>query len=317
MEFSIRHKEEKGLELVCIGENKTGTEISVLPALGGLLHGFSIRLGDESFNVVDHYGNLDEAREKIDKTFKSARLSPFTCRVARGKYIFDSKSYEFKNRFTDGSAIHGILYNKPFRIIGESSVAGSAALTLLYDYTGDDPGYPFPYSCEVRYTLLPENLMQMQTRVLNKGKTRIPIADGWHPYFMLGGKADDWLMHFNAKALVRFDDHLIPTGELADDDPFKEPRRIGPVFLDHCFLLDISVGRAACELFNPENKLRLSFFPDSSYPYLQIYTPPHRKSIAIENMSAAPDCFNNGMGLLLLDPGNSHSFTVYYQLGIV
>lgn len=316
MGFSIKRLVENGFTLVLLKDEKSGTEVSVLPEFGGLLHGFRLRLGTGLFNVIDHYANQQEAREKIDKTFKGARLSPFTCRVAEGKYIFHSKTYEFKKRFTDGSAIHGLLYDKPFSIKEELADEDSAGLTLQYDYDKDDEGYPFQYSCEISYSLTAENLLQIRTRIVNKSMGGIPIADGWHPYFVLGGKADDWLMHFKARAVVRFDEKLIPTGELEDYDEFKEPRRIGPVFIDNCFLLDMEKGLPACELFNPQNKIKISFFPESSYPYLQIYTPPHRNSIAIENMSAAPDSFNNNMGLTLLEPGNSQSFTVFYQLAV-
>jgi aldose 1-epimerase len=317
MGYSILHIEENGLKIVLLNDDKSGTRAAVLPQMGALLHGFSVQLADGPINVVDHYSSWKEAEEKIDKTFKSARLSPFTCRVAEGKYIFKGREYQFNKKFTDGSAIHGLLYNKPFQIISSAADMDSASLTMQYDYKKDDPGYPFQYRSEITYTLSAENLLEIRTRISNLSDGPIPIADGWHPYFILGGQLDDWLMHFNAEALVRFDDKLIPTGELETFDEFKEPRRIGPAFLDNCFLLDISSGLPACELFNPENKIKISFYPESSYPYLQIYTPEGRRSIAIENMSAAPDCFNNNMGLLLLEPGNSQSFTVFYQLTIV
>ncbi len=73
----------------------------------------------------------------------------------------------------------------------------------------------------------------------------------------------------------------------------------------------------SCELFNPENRLKISFYPSNNYPYLQIYTPPHRQSIAIENLSAAPDSFNNQMGLTLLAAGDSQTFTVHYRASLV
>jgi galactose mutarotase-like enzyme len=44
---------------------------------------------------------------------------------------------------------------------------------------------------------------------------------------------------------------------------------------------------------------RLTIEPDKEYPILQIYIPPHRNSIAIENLSGAPDNFNNKMGLVI------------------
>jgi len=45
-----------------------------------------------------------------------------------------------------------------------------------------------------------------------------------------------------------------------------------------------------------------------------VYTPPHRKSIAIENLSAAPDVFNNKMGLQVLEPDEQATFATIYQI---
>jgi aldose 1-epimerase len=93
-------------------------------------------------------------------------------------------------------------------------------------------------------------------------------------------------------------------------------RPVGDTFLDNCFALKPEIVSAACELYNRATGIKLSFFPDAGYPYLQIYTPPGRDSIAIENLSGAPDCFNNKMGLLLLQPGHSQIFTVRYKVGV-
>ena len=61
---------------------------------------------------------------------------------------------------------------------------------------------------------------------------------------------------------------------------------------------------------------RLTITPDKNYPILQIYIPPQRQSIAIENLSGAPDNFNNGMGLLLLAPGDVKTFSTSYKADV-
>jgi aldose 1-epimerase len=58
----------------------------------------------------------------------------------------------------------------------------------------------------------------------------------------------------------------------------------------------------------------LHIYPERAYPYLQVYTPPHRKSIAIENLSSAPDAFNNKMGLIALGPEDSQAFQTRYRI---
>ena len=51
-----------------------------------------------------------------------------------------------------------------------------------------------------------------------------------------------------------------------------------------------------------------------AYRYLQVYTPPGRESIAIEPMTCAPNAFNNGMGLIRLDPGEA--FTASFGISL-
>ena len=78
-------------------------------------------------------------------------------------------------------------------------------------------------------------------------------------------------------------------------------------------------GTASFEIDPPdaaEMGRRMAAVVDASYPYLQIYTPPGRDSIAVENLSGAPDCFNNKMGLHLLQPAHSQIFTVRYTVSV-
>jgi len=315
MSFSIRHLEENGLSLVSLKEESTGTEAVLLPAHGASVFAFRIWAKNGSFNVIDSYKDLAAMKKEMGRSFKGPKLSPFPCRIAGAKYRYENTEHIFSGLFSDGTAIHGLLYDKEFVIKEESADSSSAALKVEYLYDREEPAFPHRYSCQVQYILKPGNLLEVRTIVTNTGKGTMPIADGWHPYFQLGGSVDSWLLQFSATAIVEFDERLIPTGRLLKYDTFKKARLIGDEQLDNCFVLDPG-AMPACELFNPANGLRVTFFPDPGYPYLQLFTPPGRKSIAVENLSAAPDAFNNKMGLLLLGPGSSQTFTVNYKVGV-
>ena len=314
MSYSIHHVQENGLNLVTLKDDKTGTAVSILPQYGALLHSFSVETGTGTFNIIDNYNSSAQAKNEISKTFKSAKLSPFPCRILEGKYSYHGRAAEFSRKFTDGSTIHGLLYDKAFSVIQEFADESMASISLLYHYKNDDEGYPYKYKCHVRYSLHKDNFLQIQTTVTNESQDTIPIADGWHPYFQLGGSINSWQLLFKSDSILEFNDKLIPTGRLLKYDHFKDFQEIGSSEFDNCFVLNLDNGHAACELLNPGNKIKISFFPDNTYPYLQIFTPSHRKSIAIENLSAAPDCFNNNMGLTLLHPGHTKIFTVGYQV---
>lgn len=318
MNFSIRHLEENGLRLVTLTETSTATEVALLPDHGAAIHSFKVRTPREGglFNVIDNYGSLERLEKEITDSYKGPKLSPFPCRIPGGAYHFEGKDYQFQHLFKDGTAIHGLLANKPFSVLEEVSDDTSASVTMEYHYTREDAGYPFEYACGVRYVLHADGELEVVTTVTNLDDKVIPVADGWHPYFQLGGKVNDWQVQFHASAIVEFDERLVPTGNLLQYDAFDTPKRMGDTFLDNCFTLKQELVSPVCELFNPGNDLRVSFFPDKTYPYLQLYTPNTRASIAVENLSGAPDCFNNKMGLILLQPGRSQIFTTRYKVSV-
>jgi aldose 1-epimerase len=317
MSFSISDEKRNDLNISILKDEISQTEIAIIPEYGSALHSFSININDYQFNIIDNYSNGNEIKKEMSLSYKSAKLSPFPCRINKATYDFNGEKFEFNNKFIDGSAIHGLLYNKIFRITDTSSSENEARITLEYDYNKDDDGYPFNYTCSVEYVLEKNYLLTIKTTAVNKGNIAIPMADGWHPYFRLGGTVNSWLMQFLPESIVEFDDNLIPTGKLSPYNTFSSPQIIDEIQLDNCFVLRKDSKTPACSIFNPKNKLRLDLFTDNSYPYLQIYIPPHRKSIAIENLSAAPDCFNNKMGLTLLEPMHSQTFTVQYQPSLV
>jgi aldose 1-epimerase len=314
MEFGIATANDNGLEQVILTAPGGGTQVVILPEFGAMLHAFTVETKNGPHNIIDNYTDAAEIKKELATSFKGSKLSPFACRIPEGKYIYDGETFEFENKFMDGTAIHGLLYNKVFRRAAAFTDEQKASAAFKYHYKEEDNGYPFNFTCEVRYTLLPQNTLQVQTTVINLDDLPIPITDGWHPYFKLGGKVNDWLLYFNADAMLEFDEKLVPTGKLLPYNAFLTAQPIAATRFDNCFILEDNGARAACTLRNEETGLQLNLFPDASYPYLQIYIPDHRKSIAIENLSAAPDAFNNKMGLLMLQPRHTETFTVYYQV---
>ena len=112
--------------------------------------------------------------------------------------------------------------------------------------------------------------------------------------------------------MLEFNKHLVPTGKVLSFNKFQSLEKLSGTILDNCFQLNKN-HEAACVLENQQSKLRFKIFPSNAYPYLQVYTPPHRNSIAIENLSSAPDAFNNKIGLIILQPNEAKAFTTTYQ----
>ena len=106
----------------------------------------------------------------------------------------------------------------------------------------------------------------------------------------------------------------MPTQNLIPYTEFNSLKKLGNISFDNCFTLNFETCQPMCVLRNPAKKIEIEIYPEKSYPYLQIYIPPHRKSIAIENISGAPDAFNNGMGYTTLEAGKSVIYKTAYKI---
>lgn len=313
--FSIAGKKEKGFNKIILSDEATGTSVEILPEYGAILHSFSIQHHNGVLNIIDNYSSADDLTAHItSKGFKSCKLSPFVCRLKNGNYHFGEKDHHIEKFYLGHNAIHGLIYDAPFTIIEQMADSDKASVQLQYEYRANDNGYPFHYDCTVTYSLEKENSLSIITAIINRDKGMIPVADGWHPYFSFGGTIDDLLLEFQAKNRIEFDDELIPNGNELPYETFGSLKEIGNTELDNCFTLNFAECQPLCVLRSKKENLQLEIYPDKTYPYLQIYTPPHRNSIAIENLSALPDAFNNGKGLLVLEPGQSASFTTTYKI---
>jgi aldose 1-epimerase len=316
--FSVQNKTENGFAKIILRDDFSKTFAEIVPSCGAILHSFTVLQNGHAINVIDSYENAEDFKKNVtSKGFLGCKLSPFVCRLNKGMYHFAGKGYRIKKFYLGNSALHGELYDEAFRVIDYIGTEEKAVVSMKYEYRKNDPGYPFNYDCTITYELEKQNKLNVITTVNNKDEGLIPIQDGWHPYFTLETKIDELMLEFQSKELVEFNSELIPTGNLIGYEEYGSLKKIGNAELNNCFTLNFVECQPMCVLRNPKNKIEVEIFPDESYPYLQIYTPPHRKSIAIENISSVPDAFNNGIGLKILSPGESAAFKTSYKITLL
>lgn len=313
--FSIDKIKENGFEKVILKDGETNTTAVILPECGAILHAFTTENNGESFNVIESYSSADDFKSNVEsKGFLGSKLSPFVCRVDRGTYHFGENEYKLEKFYLGKNALHGELYNRPFKVTAETANEMHASITMQYEYRAEDPGYPFNYDCIVTWQLEKDHKISVTTECINKDEGLIPIQDGWHPYFKLSDSVDDLQLEFQSKEMVEFNSELIPTQNLIPYIEFNSLKKIDDTFFDNCFTLNVDACQPLCVLRNAEKKIEIEIHPAKSYPYLQIYIPPNRGSIAIENISGAPNAFNNGMGFITLEPGTSTLFKTTYKI---
>ncbi len=310
MPFQVVTNKIKDIEEIHLMDTSLNITIQIL-SKGGLLNSWSLIQHSHTHQFI--VGNDPHSTLYFEKNgFRSAKMSPYVCRLHNGQYEHNSKKYTMDHFYMGAHAIHGIMYDANFDIRSTQANENCASVILSTDYQGTDKGYPFIFSMDIEWTLEKNNKLTVQTTVVNNSEVSMPLVDGWHPYFTIGEKINECTLQFLSSGKMEYDAELLPTGNVIKEETFTNGCKIGSLQLDDGYELDET--NKTCTLQN--DKFILTIIPSKGYPYLQLYTPPDRKSIAIENLSGAPNAFNNKMGLQILQPQEKSIFETSYQVGI-
>jgi aldose 1-epimerase len=280
----------------CYTVAHAGVGFSIVPDLGA-------NVIDIQFNgraILDGYLTPEALEE--GKWGKSTVLFPFPNRLRDGQYQWEGRRYQFPvNNAATGNAIHGFVRAHAFEVIHVLLKPDRASIACQLVYEGSYAHYPFPFTLNLTYTISRDGVFSVQASCRNRHIRPIPIGFGWHPYFKLGPRADACALSLPACERVDIDDRMIPTGVRSAYTAFDQQREIGETMLDNCFL-SLSKGMYKARLRGEAGKIDLHASA-AKFPYFQVFTPPHRESIALEPMSCNVDAFNNRDGLVALAPG--------------
>lgn len=304
--FSISEENRiQGSEII-IENNTTNEFLSIIPDAGTRVKELWLSNGEELISVVKKIENVDS--KSRDDIFTNAKLSPFAGRIKEGEFTFNAVTHNLvKNYPEENNACHGFIYDKKFSVTGRIINEDFAACTLEYHYIGGIPGYPFPFLIEITYKLSASDGLTCITKISNVSGMPIPLSDGWHFYFDLGTKVDDLKLKIDACEIMELDRQMIPIGERKMFMEFITSGVIGSRQFDSCFKLTGN-EKAVTQLLSEKRKIDLRIWQETGpgkYGYLTIYTPPDRKTIAVEPMTSNINSFNNGEGLITLSSQRS------------
>ena len=279
---------------------------------------FIIAAGDHEASVVEvgaglrrytHQGvDITAAYGEDDLPPKGcgAVLVPWPNRLRGGHYVFDGEAFQLGlTEPLKGNAIHGLgRWARWVPVRHEQS-----AVTLRLDIVAQ-VGWPFEVAVEVTYAVRPDTGLSVSTTALNHGARRAPFGAGFHPYLSTRGVAlDDVRLKVPARERLILDEANCPVGSQAVAGSPYDLRR-GPKLrdlrLDDAFTdLSHAHGRPVVDLRIKKAGARLWF--DETFGFVQVFTVDQltdgQPAIAVEPMTCAPDAFNTGAGLVLLEPG--------------
>ncbi len=288
-----------------------GNAFAIVPRFGCCLTDLIF----EHQNVVDSYPTAAEMKE--NHWAKSAILVPYPNRLRDGEYQHADKKYSFpKNNAATQNSIHGFAKNAPMQVESIKLTPEKGVLTASWHYDGAVLGFPFPFLLKMSFSLTAKGNFAVEMKVTNLHHAPIPMGLGWHPYFGFA-LADDLKLQMPKNIQkIEIDDRMLPTGQKTDFKDFEKIKSLKGENLDNGFFIAPQGKMAKTILQN--NRKRLTFWQEigeGKWNFLQIFTPPHRQSVAIEPMTCNIDAFNNGDGLKILSTNETFGgkFGVQYK----
>lgn len=164
---------------------RVGLETDVMravidPALGGGVAELSLRVKGEWLAVM--------RQAPLGATWfndlASYLLVPWSNRVVNGAFEWKGKTHQLKPDWKDGTAIHGQVKDKPWRI----SQRSPNAVVLKFSSQGA-PGWPWGYEAEAAYDVSAGASPTFRTRVTvtcGRGgscQDPMPVGIGFHPFW--------------------------------------------------------------------------------------------------------------------------------------
>lgn len=294
-----------GTQYIISRATEHGEARATITELAGSLRQFSI----DDVELVESYAETD-----MPPFADGIVLVPWPNRVEDGRWMLDGTVQQLD--ITEGdrnNAIHGLLRNTGYSLVERTPDTVTLGATIFPQH-----GYPFHVHTTVRYELVDGGLRVTHTAI-NLSDAPAPYAVGAHPFFKIGDTPIAELT-LTMTAATRFEsnERLIPTREVAvagTEFDLRGGRLVCELDLDTAFAGVEVVDGVAARLGAPSgSELRVTV--DDSFDFIQLFTPRNfptltgvRQAVAIEPMTAAPNAFNTGRGLLWLEPGVEFSAT--------
>ncbi|MGI8558663.1 MAG: aldose 1-epimerase family protein [Solirubrobacteraceae bacterium] len=254
------------------------------------------------WNVLDGF-----AAEEVCTGGRGQLLLPWPNRVDRGRYEWED--YEHHLALTEPAqtnAIHGLVRWSNWTLVDRAEHSVALALRLHAQ-----PGWPWVLDLRVEYELDDEGLT-VRVHARNCSAQPCPYATGAHPYLTLGGDTIDAAeLTAPGTRYMTTDERQIPTGsQPVEGTPFDftKPRAIGATKLDTGFSDLRRDGDGLARVTLSGARREVSLWLSESYPFLMLFTgdtlgqPARRRvGLGVEPMTAAPNAFNSGEGLITLE----------------
>ena len=256
-------------------------------------------------------------------------LFPFPNRLKGGHFTFEGKEYQLPLNESSGKhAIHGFTPKSKWRVVGVAAGDDEAEITGAFRISTDRPDvlacWPGDLVLTVTYRLTASSL-EVRCRVRNLGPGNVPFGLGYHPYFCLPSlpnePVDGMVLQAPARSLWVAVESLA-TGEHVSTPAavdFTRARPVGDAVLDTLYGDLPADTSLRATLSHPRSPESVTVTADAAFRELLLFTPGHRRAVAVEPYTCATDAVNisaRGIdaGLRVLAAGAEFAATVRYSV---
>jgi aldose 1-epimerase len=310
---------------------QSGATARILAEVGFNLYQLQAPVGSRTVEVLDATADFATTGQNPNHN-GIPLLFPFPNRIRGARYHWGGREYVLEGIHQDGrgNAIHGLVIDRPWRVIERDASAVVGQFQLSVDAPDRHRLWPADFLIEVRYELQ-ESALHCEVRVVNPDRVPLPFGFGTHSYFKVplsaGSRRDDCLIQAPAAEEWELVDCL-PTGKrlpVAGRKDLREGQELAGLKLDDVLTglsgqgHSTAGGRAQIEtvVMDPAAGLEVRQAFDKAFRELVVYTPPHGRSVCLEPYTCTTDAIHleaQGIdsGWLVLAPGAE--FRTWFQI---
>lgn len=152
--------------------------LEVAPELGAGVRSFMFRLASGEWVDIWRPSPPDTSHFN---SLACYTLAPWCNRIDRGIFEFAGQTHHLRTNWKDGTAIHGDVQHRPWRISQRTPISARLDIDLR---DAPDRNWPWPFTATTRYELAPDQL-KIDLNVTNHGSTPMPAGLGLHPFWMV------------------------------------------------------------------------------------------------------------------------------------
>ncbi len=272
-------------------------QAGILPETGASIAYGRVRRGDGWADVLRPTAEADTGNSSNCSSFI---MLPWCNRIKGGLLRFDGHEYPLEATPDDGTARHGDVRKRVWRVDNASPTTITLSLSST-DYIGAN--WPFAFSATAEYRLEGDDFV-WELRLRNEDTRPFPAGFGHHPYFV---KHPSTQVQIPCAAYFELTDYMataapVPIPAALD---FRQMRPLPPDELNHLLSQRMAAEpvRLSCDDWS------IAMQADPVFEHILIFTPAGKPFYAVEPMTNASDGFNlaeqgiPGSGVFVLQPG--------------